>query len=263
MDYGISGKTVFISASSKGIGRAAAVQFLKEGCNTAISSSNSDNLEKAVKDIHSITGLEPFPVKCDINKPNEIEKAVQKTIDKFGSIDILINNCGGPAPGYFEEMTDDQWQYGFEQVLMSAVRFTRNVLPLMKNNKWGRIINITSMSVKQPIANLILSNVFRSGLTAMAKTISNEYGKFNITVNNVAPGYTLTERLEGMADVMAQEANSSVNHIIKIMNESVPIGRIGSPEETAAMIVFLASIQAGYITGQTIPVDGGKINSTY
>lgn len=263
MNLGIKGKTALVTASSLGIGRAAVDEFIKEGCNVAMCSSSKDNLLKAVDEIKSLYNVEPFWTVCDINKPADIEKSVNLVKQNYGTIDILVNNCGGPKPGYFETLDDSDWQYAFEQVLMSAVRFTRLVLPGMKEKHWGRVINVTSLSVKQPIDNLILSNSLRSAVTAMSKTLSNEYGKYNITFNTVAPGYTLTARLYELAVSRAKESGESHEHVLAQMANNVPMKRLARPDELGAYIVYLASEQAGYITGTTNQVDGGIIKSTY
>ncbi|MBU2493665.1 MAG: SDR family oxidoreductase [Bacteroidetes bacterium] len=263
MNLGIKGKTVLVTASSMGIGRAAVDEFIKEGCNVAICSSSKDNLLKAVEEIKTQLNIEPFWTVCDINKPSDIEKTVKLVEEKIGNIDILVNNCGGPTPGYFENLSDDEWEYAFNQVLMSAVRFTRLVLPGMKEKHWGRVINVTSLSVKQPVENLILSNSLRSAVTAMSKTLSNEYGKYNITFNNVAPGYTLTARLYELAVSRAKESGESHEHVLAQMANNVPMKRLARPDELGAYIVYLASEQAGYITGTTTQIDGGIIKSTY
>lgn len=263
MNLGIKGKTVLVTASSMGIGRAAVDEFIKEGCNVAICSSSKDNLLKAVEEIKTQLNFEPFWTVCDINKPSDIEKTVKLVEEKIGNIDILVNNCGGPTPGYFENLSDDEWEYAFNQVLMSAVRFTRLVLPGMKEKHWGRVINVTSLSVKQPVENLILSNSLRSAVTAMSKTLSNEYGKYNITFNNVAPGYTLTARLYELAVSRAKESGESHEHVLAQMANNVPMKRLARPDELGAYIVYLASEQAGYITGTTTQIDGGIIKSTY
>ncbi|MBL1211748.1 MAG: SDR family oxidoreductase [Ignavibacteriae bacterium] len=263
MDFHLAGKTVLITAGSMGIGRAAAEEFIKEGCKVAICSSNEKNLIKTVEEIKKSLNVEPVWAVCDINNLNDIENTVKVVNNNYGEIDILVNNCGGPKPGYFEELNDKDWQDALDQVLLSAVRFTRLVIPGMINKGWGRIVNITSISVKQPIDNLILSNSLRSAVTAFAKTISNEYGKHNITVNNVAPGYTLTSRLYELAVARAKERQESHEHVLASMAADVPMKRLARPDEVASLIVYLASEQAGYITGTTIPVDGGLIKSTY
>ena len=263
MNFNINGKTVLVSASSKGIGRAAAELFIEEGCNVAICSSNEANVVKAVSEIKAKYNVELLGLVCDVNQVTDIELAVEAVRSKFGSIDILVNNCGGPIPGFFETLNDENWADAFNQVLMSAVRFTRLVLPDMKDKEWGRIINVTSLSVKQPVENLILSNSLRSAVTAFAKTLSNQVGQFNITINNVAPGYTLTSRIEELAEVRAKASATTPEKILESMANDVPLKRLATPQEVASLIVYLASEQAAYITGSTIGVDGGIIKSTY
>lgn len=263
MNLHLKDKTVLVLASSAGIGKAAAELFIIEGSRVAISSSNKENLIKAVNEIKSQYGIEPLWEQCDINNPNEIEGLVKHVNNNFGAIDILVNNCGGPATGFFDDLNDEKWELAFEHVLMSAVRFTRLVLPDMKEKNWGRIINITSLSVKQPVDNLILSNSLRSSVTAFAKTLSAQVGKHNITVNNVAPGYTLTGRLYELAVVKAKLKGISHEEVLASMAAEVPLKRLARPDEIASMIVYLASEQASYITGQTIVVDGGAIRATY
>lgn len=263
MELNLTGKNVLVTAASMGIGRAAAEQFIKEGCNVAICSRNQDNLLKAVKEIKSLYNVEPLWVVCDINKLDDIENTFKVVTETLGNIDILVNNCGGPRAGFFEELNDSDWDFAFKQILMSAVRFTRLVLPGMKEKKWGRIINVTSLSVKQPVDNLILSNSLRSAVTAFAKTLSNQVGKYNITINNVAPGYTLTSRIYELAVIRAKQLGVSHEEVLSSMANEVPMKRLASPEEVASLIVYLASEQAGYITGATISVDGGIIKATY
>lgn len=263
MDLSLKDKTVLVTASSMGIGRATVEMFIQEGAKVAMSSRNKENLFKTAEEIKNLYNVEPLWEVCDINKPDDIENTIKLVNKTYGSIDILVNNCGGPSPGFFEDLDDEKWEYAFEQVLMSAVRFTRLVLPGMKLKNWGRIINITSLSVKQPVDNLILSNSLRSAVTAVAKTLSTQIGKYNITVNNVAPGYTLTSRLYELAVNRAKQLGDSHEHVLASMANDVPLKRLARPDEVASLIVFLASEQAGYITGQTIVVDGGVIKSTY
>lgn len=262
MELNLQGKTVLVTAASMGIGRATAELFIKEGCKVAICSRNKENLVKAASEIKSIYSIEPLWVVCDIDKLSDIENTISVIRKNYGDIDILVNNCGGPIPGFFENLSDDNWQDAFEQILLSAIRFTRLVLPGMKSKNWGRIINITSLSVKQPVDNLILSNSLRSAVTGWAKTLSNQVGKFNITVNNVAPGYTLTARLYELAVSRAKQSGDSHEHVLASMANDVPMKRLARPDEVGSLVVYLASEQAGFITGSTIAVDGGVIKGT-
>src|SRR4030042_2530663 len=262
MDLQLKGKTVLITASSKGIGRIAAELFIKESCKVAICSRNKENLFNSVSEIKKLYGIEPLWDVCNINNPSDIQNFVKLVKEQFGSVDILINNCGGPIAGYFENLDDSNWEDAFDQVLMSVIRFTRLVLPGMKEKKWGRIINITSIAVKQPVENLILSNSLRNAVTAFAKTISNELGKYNITVNNVAPGYTLTSRLYELAVIKGKQTGESHEHVLASMANEVPMKRLARPDEVASLVVYLASEQAGFITGSTISVYGGMIKAT-
>ena len=263
MNLSLQNKVVLVTAASTGIGRAVAELFLQENCNVVICSSNTEKLKNAVAEIKEKFKREVLYIKCDINKKEEIENTVSFVIEKFGRLDILVNNCGGPVPGYFETLSEENWNFAFDQVLKSAVRFTKLALPKMKENNWGRIINITSISVKQPIDNLLLSNAFRSAVTAFAKTLSNQVGQFNITVNNVAPGLTLTGRLEELAKVRANEAKISKDEMIIKMANDIPLKRLARPEEIASAVVYLTSEIGGYVNGQTIVVDGGLNKSTY
>jgi 3-oxoacyl-[acyl-carrier protein] reductase len=263
MELNLKGKTVLVTAASMGIGRATAELFIKEGCKVAICSRSKENLIKTAEEIKVLYSIEPLWIVCDINKLADIENTVQTVKENFGEIDILVNNCGGPIPGFFENLTDENWEDAFEQILMSTVRFTRLVLPGMKSKNWGRIINITSLSVKQPVDNLILSNSLRSAVTGLAKTLSNQVGKYNITVNNVAPGYTLTSRLYELAVSKAKLSGDSHEHVLASMANEVPMKRLARPDEVGSLVVYLASEQAGFITGSTIAVDGGVIKATY
>ncbi|GAB4130734.1 MAG: SDR family oxidoreductase [Ignavibacteriales bacterium] len=261
MDLNLKNKTVLVTGGSLGIGRATAELFIKEGCKVAICSRSQSNLIAAASEIKKFYNVEPLWVVCDLTKYSDIENAVNVVKRNYGPIDILVNNVGGPIPGKFSEISDEDWYKAFEQLLMSNVRMTKAVLPDMKEKNWGRIINVTSLSVKQPVDNLLLSNSLRSAVTAMAKTLSNEIGNYNITVNNVAPGYTLTGRLYELAVNKAKETGESHEHILAKMSADVPLKRLARPDEIGSLIVFLASEQASFITGTTLLIDGGVVKS--
>jgi len=263
MDLGIKGKTVLITASSKGIGKAVAEGFAAEGCNIAICSRNKESLIETSKEMRTKYKAEPFWGVCDLNNIKDIENLHDAVIKQFGKVDILVNNCGGPVPGFFNDLSEMDWSNAFIQVLMSVVRLSNLVLPEMIKQEWGRIINITSIAVKQPVHNLMLSNSLRAGVTGFAKSLSNEVGSKNITVNNVAPGYTLTNRLYELAVNRAKLSGKSHEEILADMARDVPMNRLGGPEEIAAMIIFLASNKASYINGTTIQVDGGSTRAIF
>ncbi|HUX61855.1 MAG TPA: SDR family oxidoreductase, partial [Ignavibacteriaceae bacterium] len=189
----------------------------------------------------------------------DIENTVDSVTRQFGKIDILVNNCGGPEAGNFRDLNDVNWQSAFEQVLLSAIRFCNLIVPEMILREWGRVINITSMTVLQPADNLMLSNSLRNGLIGFAKSLSNEVAKYNITVNNIAPGYTLTNRLYDLAVHNGKKSGKSHEEILAEMAKEIPMNRLASPDEIASSVLFLASKQASYITGNTIHVDGGLI----
>jgi 3-oxoacyl-[acyl-carrier protein] reductase len=263
MDTGLKDKTVLITASSMGIGKAVAEMFAEEGCKIAISSRSKENLLSTAQELKEKYSIEPFWSVCDLNKQKDIENTFNAVSSQFGNIDILVNNCGGPVPGLFQQLDEEDWNNAYEQVLLSSVRFSKLVLPGMMANNWGRIINLTSISVKQPVDNLVLSSSLRAGVSGLTKTLSNEVAKFNITVNNVAPGMTLTRRLYELAVVEAKEKGKSHEEILVEMAKRIPLNRLAKPEEIASVVIFLASKQASYVTGVTIQVDGGYIKSVY
>ncbi len=263
MELGIKGKVALVTASSKGIGRAVAEMLAEEGCSIAICSRNKEELISTAGEIKKKFFIEPLWCVCNLNELKDIETTVESVEKQLGNIDILVNNCGGPEPGSFHELSDKSWQTAFEQVLLSAVRFCNLVVPNMILKEWGRIINITSVAVKQPMNNLMLSNSLRNGLIGFAKSLSNEVAKYNITVNNVAPGYTLTSRIYDLAVNRAKQANKSHEEILVEIAKEIPMNRLASPDEIASTTVFLASRHASYITGNTIQVDGGLIKGIY
>ena len=263
MDTGLRGKTVLVTASSTGIGKAVAELFAQEGCKIAISSRSKEKLLTTTKEIRDKYTIEPFWSVCDLNKPKDIENTFSAVTRHFGTIDILVNNCGGPVPGLFQQLEEEDWNNAYEQVLLSVVRFSKLVLPGMMAKNWGRIINLTSISVKQPVDNLILSNSIRAGVIGFAKSLSNEVAKFNITVNSVAPGLTLTGRLYELAVVEAKEKSKSHEEVLVEMAKRIPLNRLARPEEIASVVVFLASKQASYVNGTTIQVDGGYVKGIY
>ena len=261
METGLKDKTVLITASSTGIGKAVAELFAQEGCRIAISSRSKENLLFATQELKDKYSLEPFWSVCDLNKQKDIENTFSAVTAHFGTVDILVNNCGGPTPGLFQQLEEEDWNFAYEQVLLSVVRFSKLVLPGMMAKNWGRIINLTSISVKQPVDNLVLSNSLRAGVTGLTKSLSNEVAKFNITVNNVLPGATETERLTSIISNKANKTGQTEEQVAASMASAVPMKRFAKPEEVANAVAFLASPAAAYINGINVPVDGGRTGS--
>ncbi|PIE89351.1 MAG: 3-oxoacyl-ACP reductase [Acidobacteria bacterium] len=261
MDLGIQGQTALVAASSKGIGRACALCLAKEGCNVICCSRTLDEVMQTAESIQRQTGQRVMAFKADLTLPEEIDELIEKSREALGSIDILVNNCGGPPPGQFMSLEDENWELAYQTTLMSTVRLTKRVLPDMQAAKWGRIINITSVSVRQPVDGLMLSTAFRAGVVGMSKTLANEIGEEGITINTVAPGYIFTKRLEYLFDSMAHQRGVSSDVLMDEVKTRIPMARFASPEEVASAVTFLASKQASYITGTILPVDGGFIRS--
>ena len=256
MDLGIRGRVAVVTASSKGIGKAVAKAFLEEGAKVVICSRNKENLLKAEEELKRVGG-ELHKVEVDLGKKEDIEKLKEETLKEFGTIDILFLNAGGPKPGGFFDVDEGDWEHVFKVNLMSAIRLIKTFIDEMKKKKWGRIIALTSVTVKQPIRNLILSNSIRLGITGFMKTLSLDLAPYNITVNCVAPGYTMTERVKELLEDEAKRTGKSFEEVLREKNRSFPMKRMADPEEIASVVAFLASEKASYITGQTVTVDGG------
>jgi 3-oxoacyl-[acyl-carrier protein] reductase len=259
MDLGIRDKVALVGAASRGLGRAAAFELAQEGATVAICARGADQLEATAEAIRTETGVEVLAVAADLSQAEDVARVVGAVQDRFGRIDILVNNAGGPPGGSFDDFDDEAWQAAWQLTLMSVVRLIRAVLPGMKERGWGRIINITSVSVKQPIPDLLLSNVYRPGVVGLAKTLSRDLAPLGITVNNVAPGHSVTDRVTDLLGRKAAEAGITMEEALKEAAASIPMRRMGQPEELAALIAFLASERASYITGVTVPVDGGSV----
>ena len=256
MDLNLKDKIAVIFAASKGLGKAAAMSLAAEGCRVAICSRNKQNLEQTREEIESKTGNEVLIQIVDVGNKSDIESFIQTVIKKWHKIDILVTNGGGPPVKPFMDTEDDEWHTWFDNTFMSVVRSIQAVIPSMQKNKWGRIINITSVSVKAPIENLIYSNALRLGVVGLAKTLAAELGPFGITVNNVAPGYHLTDGLERIIKTKV-DSGLKREDVLKQWNDKIPMRRIGVPDDLAGLITFLASDKASYLTGATIQVEGG------
>lgn len=258
MDLKLKDKVAIVLAASKGLGKAVALALSAEGVKVVISSRNREELDKTAAEISAITGNQVIAIPADVSDSEQMIEVIKKTANTFGRIDILLNNAGGPPFDKFENFNDDQWQKAFELNLLSFSRAAREVLPHMKRAGGGRIINIISVSVKSVLANSVLSTAMRMGVVGMAKLMADEFGPYQITVNNVAPGLMLTDRIK---DTLPKGVDTE--EALKEKAKLIPVGRIGKPEELAALVAFLASEQAAYITGTTIQIDGGANRGIY
>ncbi len=257
METGLRDRVVIVAAASQGIGRAVAEGFAREGARLAICSRNQQSIEKAAAEIRSKYGVEVLPQAVDVTKADAIRSFTGNVAAKFGRIDVCVTNTGGPPSKPFLELTDEEWRTAFESILMSVVHFARAVIPGMQKQRWGRFITLTSLSVKQPIPNLVLSNTLRAGLMGLVKTMSNEFSRDNVLVNNVAPGFTATARQDELAIARAKVAGITPEEIKQRWVGDTPLGRMADPREIGDAVVWLASERASYVTGQTLTVDGG------
>jgi 3-oxoacyl-[acyl-carrier protein] reductase len=262
MDLGLSGKVVVVMASSKGLGKATAMEFAKENAIVIISSRSQEVLAQTKTEIQQQTGNDNIHLRvCDMSKEHDIASLFQFVVQKFGRIDVLINNTGGPKAGGFSAVNDDDWYDAFDRNLLSYIRTARAVLPHMKKQRFGRIINISSSSTKEVIDGLILSNTFRAGMVGFSKTLAREVASDNIMVNTVGPGRIATDRVAELNQIAAERQNVSIEKIIQKSESEIPIGHFGDPEEFAKIVVFLASSANSYLTGQSLVIDGGLLKA--
>ncbi len=259
MDLGLKGKVALIAGASQGMGKATALGFVREGAKVSICARGEAALQQAAEMIRKETGGEVLAMTADMTKAEDIQRFVNKSAEHFGRLDVIVNNAGGPPPGEFMKFTDDDWSSAFNLSFMSTMRMTREAVPHMRKVGAGRVINITSYSVKEPIAGLVLSNAIRSGVIGMAKTLSRELAKDNILINSVCPGRIDTERAQKLNKARADRLKRPVEEINREMADEVPLGRYGTADEAADLIVFLGSDRASYISGTTIQIDGGLV----
>lgn len=257
MDLGIKDRVALVAAASRGIGYAAALELAREGARVFLCSRDESRAADAAEKIHGKTGAKVAGIAADVTNGADVERFVSLAIERAGRVDICVTNAGGPPATTFDSTDIEMFRAAFELNALSAIRLAKLVLPGMRERKWGRIVNVTSISVKQPVDGLLLSNTVRAGLTSWAKTVSNEVAADGVTINNVGPGYTLTERQDELAIARGKALGKSKEEMIAMWAAQIPAHRIAAPEEIAAAIAFLASERASYITGVTLQVDGG------
>lgn len=259
MDLALRDRCAIVCAASRGLGRAAAASLAREGARVAVCGRTASTLEAAAADIRDATGSLVVPIVADVARAADVERLVAESARALGAIDILVTNTGGPKSALFESLTDDDWHAAIESLLMSVIRLSRAVIPHMRQRNGGRMIYVTSVSVKQPIEALALSNALRAGLTGLAKTLALELAADNILVNCVAPGYTRTDRVVELAQAAASREHTTVEAVQKRTEEMIPLRRLASPGEFGDVVAFLASGRASYVSGTTLQIDGGYV----
>jgi len=263
MELGLKGKVALVTAASKGIGFATARVLAKEGMKVAISSRSPANLEKARDLLSAETGAEVLAVKADMTMREDLERLVDTASKRLGGIDVLVYNTGSPKSGTFGELNYADWEEATKLLLLSAVTLTQKVLPHMKGRKWGRLVYITSLTLRQPIANLVLSNTVRLGIAGLSKSLSKELAPHGITSNGIIQGYVRTERMVHLIEERASKTGTTVEEAYKEVVKSIPLGRYGEPEEVGYLAAFIASERGSYLTGGMFTVDGGVISSVF
>lgn len=265
MDLGLRNRVAFVSAASTGLGRATAERLAAEGASLTICARSLETLEQTASEIRAASGSDVLPVQCDVTNEEEVRRAVAETVARFGRLDVLVTNAGGPPSGGFAQFPDslEPYRRALELNLLSTVSLAQAAVPEMRKNGWGRIVAVTSLAAKQPSTSLLLSSVARAGVLAFTKVLATELAHENITVNSVCPGFTLTERLSELAEAEAGRGGVSPDEIYERWRRDIPAKRIADPSEFADVVAFLASERASYVTGVALAIDGGIIKSLY
>ncbi len=263
MDLGLQGKVAVVAAASQGLGRAIAMELSKEGAKVAICSRDERRIRKAASDISQETGGQVMAVKADVTKYEDIKAFIRQVVEAYGGVDVLVTNAGGPPAGTFDDVGDDHWYATYELTFLSAVRLIRECLPHMKKKRWGRVVVMTSLSVKQPLDNLVLSNAIRLAVVGLAKSLAKDLAPYNITVNMTGPGFIATDRLKELFEANAKKQGTTAEAIEASIVKNVPMGRLGNPKEMGELVAFLASERASYMTGNLVQLDGGMYRSIF
>lgn len=264
MDLNIAGRVAMVAASSKGIGKAIALSLAKEGCRVSICGRDSDSLHKAWRDIAaSVPGGEVLASPCDVTKNEDLEAWHRGTAEQWGPVDILVTNTGGPPAARFLDLTEEQWRSGINSTLFNVLRLSRLVIPEMREKKWGRIVHLSSLAAKQPIDLLTISSTLRAGISALTKTMANQFAADRILVNAVLPGHVLTDRQIHLNQIRSKEEGVSAEEYATRVQKTIPLGRYAEAREIGDVVAFLCGERASYLTGATIQVDGGVIQSTF
>jgi 3-oxoacyl-[acyl-carrier protein] reductase len=264
MDLGINGRVAMVAAASKGIGFGVASALAREGCRVSICAREPKALEAARKKLlEEAPGAAVSAAVCDVSKPEDLERWHAATAANYWQVDILVTNTGGPPAAKFLDLSEEQWQRGIDLTLMNVVRLSRLVLPGMRQRRWGRIIHLTSLAAKMPMALLTISSTLRAGLSALTKTMSNEFCKDGVLVNAVLPGHVLTDRQIELNEIRSKQEGVPLQEYADRTVNAIPIGRYGEPREIGEVVAFLASERASYVTGASLAVDGGIIPGTF
>ncbi len=263
MDLGIKDRVAVVAASSRGLGRAVAEALASEGVRLALCSRKQETLCATAKSIEERWGVPVFHQALDVTQAEGVKNFIRATIERFGRVDIGVANAGGPPSKPFSETTLEDWRNAFELNFMSTLYLLRELLPHMQKQKWGRIVTITSITVKQPTEGLILSNAIRAAVVGLMKSLANEYAGDNILFNNVCPGFTATDRLIDVAAAQASAQGVTPDEIVGRWTRNIPMGRLGRPEEFASVVAFLCSEKAAYVTGTSTAIDGGAVKGIY
>lgn len=264
MDLKIGGKVAMVAASSNGIGKAIALSLARQGCRVSICGRNPERLQKAWRELAAaVEEGQVLASPCDVTKGDDLDAWHRATVEQWGPVDILVTNTGGPPAARFMSLSEDQWKEGIDSTLFNVLRLSKLVLPAMRDRRWGRIIHITSFVAKQPMDLLTISSTIRAGISALTKTMSIEFARDHVLVNAVLPGHVLTDRQVHLNEIRSKEEGISIDDYAARVVRSIPIGRYAEPREIADVVAFLASERASYLTGVTLQVDGGLIQSTF